>query len=571
MSTQSGKDVLYIDVDDEITAVIDKVRGSGERIVALVLPKRATVLQSIVNMKLLKRTADEAKKHLVLITSETSLLPLAGNVGLHVAKSLQSKPEIPPGMGMHAADIDEEEAVDMADAALDPQKTVGEHLHNGAGSAIRPDLQDDDEDESVELDNTTSEPSVAGDEAAPSKKAGKKSKKFKIPDFNKFKLGIVAAVVLLVVLIGGWWLCFVILPSASVDVKTDSMALQANTDLTLNSSNSQLNVGAGQVPAVSAQTQKVATQQVPATGQKDNGTKASGQVVLSLKDCSQDQVTVPAGTGVTTNNLTFITQQSATLQSVRIGNQCKNNLQPSASSATVNVTSQDNGDKYNVASGASYTVVGFSNVGGSGSAMTGGTSVIVKVVSQADVDGAKQKIASADTTAIQQELQQKLASQNQFVITATFNPGTPTVTTSANVGDQADGVTVTQTTTYTMLGVQQSNLKSIIDNAIKGKIDPSKQKILDYGLGGATFKLTGQQGSTASVSMNDTAITGSVIDLGAVKKQIAGKKAGDAKQIIQGYPGVTDVTVHYSPFWVSAIPSNVNKITVTVEKPTVKQ
>jgi len=122
-----------------------------------------------------------------------------------------------------------------------------------------------------------------------------------------------------------------------------------------------------------------------------------------------------------------------------------------------------------------------------------------------------------------------------------------------------------------MLGVQQSNLKSIIDNAIKGKIDPSKQKILDYGLGGATFKLTGQQGSTASVSMNDTAITGSVIDLGAVKKQIAGKKAGDAKQIIQGYPGVTDVTVHYSPFWVSAIPSNVNKITVTVEKPTVKQ
>src|SRR6266545_779348 len=104
MSTQAGKDVIYIDIDDEITAIIDKVRGSGEKIVALVLPKRATVLQSIVNMKLLKRTADEAKKHLVLITGEAGLLPLAGSVGLHVAKTLQSRPEIPTAPTAHEAD-----------------------------------------------------------------------------------------------------------------------------------------------------------------------------------------------------------------------------------------------------------------------------------------------------------------------------------------------------------------------------------------------------------------------------------------------------------------------------------
>jgi hypothetical protein len=85
MSSQSGKDVIYIDIDDEITAIIDKVRGSEQRIVALVLPKRANAFQSIVNMKLLKRTADNANKHLVLITNETGLLPLAGAVGIYVA------------------------------------------------------------------------------------------------------------------------------------------------------------------------------------------------------------------------------------------------------------------------------------------------------------------------------------------------------------------------------------------------------------------------------------------------------------------------------------------------------
>src|SRR3989344_8383697 len=94
--TEAAKDIIYIDIDDEITSIIEKVSASKHKIVALVLPKRATVLQSIVNMKLLKRRADSGGKRVVLITSEAGLLPLAGAVGLHAAKTLQSKPEIPP-------------------------------------------------------------------------------------------------------------------------------------------------------------------------------------------------------------------------------------------------------------------------------------------------------------------------------------------------------------------------------------------------------------------------------------------------------------------------------------------
>jgi hypothetical protein len=89
------KDVIYIDVDDEITTIIEKVRTSPGKVVAMVLPKRASVFQSVVNMKLLKRSAETAKKNIVLITSEAALMPLAGAVGLHVAKTPQSKPEIP--------------------------------------------------------------------------------------------------------------------------------------------------------------------------------------------------------------------------------------------------------------------------------------------------------------------------------------------------------------------------------------------------------------------------------------------------------------------------------------------
>jgi hypothetical protein len=110
-ATTPSKDTVYIDVDDEITGIIDKLRSSDGKIVALVLPKRASVFQSIVNMKLLKRAADEDKKHLVLITSEVGLLPLAGLAGVLVASSLTSKPTVP--MAPMAND-DQEETVDEA-------------------------------------------------------------------------------------------------------------------------------------------------------------------------------------------------------------------------------------------------------------------------------------------------------------------------------------------------------------------------------------------------------------------------------------------------------------------------
>ena len=96
MST-AEKDTIYIDIDDEITGIIDKLKSSDSKLVALVLPKRATVFQSIVNMKLIKRAADASGKNLVLITSEAGLMPLAGAAGVFVAKTLNSKPEIPVG------------------------------------------------------------------------------------------------------------------------------------------------------------------------------------------------------------------------------------------------------------------------------------------------------------------------------------------------------------------------------------------------------------------------------------------------------------------------------------------
>jgi hypothetical protein len=149
--TTSNKDTIYIDIDEEITGIIDKVRSSPGKIVALVLPKRASVLQSIVNMKLLKRSADEAKKNLVLITSEAGLLPLAGSVGLFVAKTPQSKPEIPtpPQLADDSEEtIDETGAGEFSKAAA-ANRPVGELAAAGAIADDMETLELDDDEETA--------------------------------------------------------------------------------------------------------------------------------------------------------------------------------------------------------------------------------------------------------------------------------------------------------------------------------------------------------------------------------------------------------------------------------------
>src|SRR5687768_848824 len=107
-----NKDVIYIDIEDDITGIIGKVKAAGSKIVALVPPKRAGVLQSVVNLKLLQRAAGTSEKRVVLITNDHSLTALAAGVGMPVAKNLQSRPEVPE---MEAPVGDEEEVINGAE------------------------------------------------------------------------------------------------------------------------------------------------------------------------------------------------------------------------------------------------------------------------------------------------------------------------------------------------------------------------------------------------------------------------------------------------------------------------
>jgi hypothetical protein len=572
-ASSTTKDTVYIDVDDEITTIIDKLRSSPHKIVALVLPKRASVFQSIVNMKLLKRSAESANKHVVLITSEAALMPLAGAVGLLVAKTPQSKPEIPAAATPIGDDVidasEDEDGFTAENAGSAPIGDLAAVSGTAAVASATNDIEtlalDDDEDEDAAT-------GVAGGAAAG--KAGKaakvkKDKKLKVPNFNKFRVLTAVGITALILLIVGIYVAAAVLPKAVITVTTDSTDVNSSLAPTLDTAAQKLDKATLTVPAKIAQQQKTQSQQVAATGSKNNGERASGSITVT--NCGPSDVTLPAGSGFSTSGKTFISQTSITVPVSNYtfgGVTCKKD-----GKATVNVVAQGAGASYNIAA-SSYTVASNSSgyLTAQGTAMSGGTDEIVKIVSQSDIDGAKQKITtSSETDSVKTALKQQLKQDGQYALPDTFDAGEPAITSSSNVGDQADNVTVTAIYTYTMFGTEKDNLDTLLNDDIKGQVDTTKETILTNGLDKAQVRVIAATPTTKKINLQTTGTVGPEIHQDELKKQSAGKKSGNVIPMIKNLPGVTDVKVHLSPFWVSSVPKNTDKITIVVAKESSKK
>jgi hypothetical protein len=553
-----GKDVIYLDVDDEITSIIEKVDDAKQKIVALVLPKRAAMLQSIVNMRLLKRSAASSGKNVVLITSEHALLPLAGAAGIHVAKNLQSKPVVPPTPGgVDDSLVDPEESANSEDLDnLDdqPQK-LDYNSPVGELAAVN------DEPEEIALDDDEDNKEKAAAPAAASAKQSKtKGKGLKVPNFDRFRVLLLAGGGALIALIIFFILAATVLPKATITVKTSSTPVSLDTKYTSSGTAKELDETKKIIPAVFKTSDQTSNQQVTATGQQNNGEKARGAVTMSAGACSADVPSdIPAGTGFNSSGLNYITQERASFTPRISGGKC------TYRSDSTSIAAQAAGAKYNTSINGASIRAGV-NADGSTS---GGTDNNVTILTQQDIDGAKAKISSADSDKFSKDFQKQLSDQGLYVLTSTLKVNDPAVTSSPSVGQPASTASVNVKITYSVIAVQRNNLEQAVKDALNKKVDQKKEKLSDQDvLKGLTITVQGQQpnspNATLSLSKDTTAVP--IIDEDAVKAAIKGKKENQIKEFLGAYPGVKDVDVKFSPFWVSSAPGKTGKIKIVEQQ-----
>lgn len=535
------KDVIYIDVDDDITSIIGKVKASEHKIVALVPPKRIGAIQSAVNLKLVLRAAEAAGKRLVLITNNGALTALAGSANIPVARNLQSRPEI--------AEIPALE-VDDGDDIID-------------GSKIKDGTRDDSSMDDVVDELEAGDDATAVPVSAPKRSrealgaAAVKKSKIKIPDFDKFRKRLFLIIGGIVLLVGFLVWALVFAPHAQITITARTSDIQLSTKVTLGDDQTT-DLKNGTIKTVTKTTKKTMSVPFTATGKKDVGEKATGTIQFS-NSTDSDSIYVPTGIVITSaTGKTYTTNTAASVPGATLSH---GNIIPGT--VLVKVTATASGESFNGATGQATSSVGIDVA--FTTATSGGTDKTITVVQQSDVDAVASNVGTtSDADTAKQSLKTAFGS-DYVIITSSFKQDISAVKPSPLVGAEAsDGKgSLTGDVVYSMMAVPKTEMTKFLDTYFAQQIDGmSNQKVYSNGLDGATFSNFARSDTSVTANTAATGKYGPKIDTADIKSHAKGKRFGEIQSYIQGIPGVDSVDIKLSPFWVISAPNDESKITV---------
>ena len=533
-------EIIYLEVDAEITEAIDKLKSAKGDAVKVVVPARSTLLQSAVNLKLLKKAAKDHDKELALVTNDKTATYLAGGVGLAVASSLKAEPKVPEAIEEAInPDIVEPEPEESSTASKDGGKSSS----SSSGSKDKSDKSDKASAAAEEAG--VSKRALGDEEIDEARPAGKKAKE---PNYNAFQkklwigMGVFMGILLAVILA-------ITLPTAKLTVIAKADKLPINSDFVLDTSGVETNVDALTFAGNKLTLQKDLTQNFTATGKKDVGTKAAGNVTISNASNS-DPITIAAGTVLSSQGKNFSLNSATTVPGAKL--QGGNIV---AGKVTAAITAAANGDSYNLGT-TTFTVVGYNDKVTASGSTSGGTSKTVTIVSQSDVDSAKQQAIDAAANTSKDELFDK-ATDKDVVFDDTFATTTDSVSSSAAVGSEAESGTVTVKVTYSVAEAKKETMDKLLDSLANDAMPDGNQQLYQNGSDSAKYSLLrAVSDNRYQMNVAADAYYGKRIDKGQIAKDTAGKAKKDVTAAVQkNNPSVTGTQIESTPSLMPNMPA----------------
>ncbi|MBR3220564.1 hypothetical protein IKF76_01730 [Candidatus Saccharibacteria bacterium] len=548
-----NKDVIYIEPEDDITDIINQIKNAKQKVVALVPPKQAGVLRSAVNTRLIAKTAEEAGKATVIVSTDPSLMKLAAAAKIPVAKTLQSRPAIPSEDVIASVEDSEEEVLEeepATDATTDKKTDAPDEVINSA--EIEEELNESED------------------------KDGKKSDKDKkVPNFDKYRkwiiLGIVGGILLIAFLV---W-AFVFAPAATIIVSIRTTGSNFSENVSFVRKQEEEDVKAGIFYLEEQKLETKASTEVAATGQKNVGEKATGTLnvgyLFGAASADGDSVTIPSGTVFSHGSLKYVSTSDLTLTYKKGDCEIQQILQhlgcPKA--GKVNAQAAEPGASYNLGpQNSGWTIQGISGASAANTnAFTGGTDKMITVLTEQDVNKAKEKLTSENSTSGKERVLSQF-SEDMLPIESSFKQTTGDPVATPKVGEEvAAGVTpkLESTTTFTMLGVDKNHISDYVKDISSAKL-AEDQRV--YSTGNPFFERFNEADGKYTAKLKTTIQSGPKVTEQDILEKSRGRKIGEVQTLLKSINGVSSVTVKPSYFWVRSVPNDDNRITIelTVEE-----
>lgn len=565
-----NKDVIYLEPEDDITDVISRLKTAKQKIVALVPPQKLGALRSIINLKLVAKTAKELDKALVIVTTDPVLVKTSVAVGLPVAKTLSSRPTMPTEAEQksrlrNVETVEEEKPSSDSQAPLDSASSKDSSSSKDPASlpTSEPTAASPEIIESIDESELT-------DQKSEQDPVSKSSKSKKIPSLDKYRKWIIIGIVLFLVLtVASLWALF-IAPSAHLKVAIRTISSGFSENVTLVTKDAAPSEGKFLI-----EEHKLAsdtTIEFAPTGKKDKGEKATGSLAAYAYFREKGNLIIPAGTIFTSNGLKFTSVDAATL-TYDGSNACDNAaniadivLNGCRRSLKLSVSAVEPGEKYNIPSTKDWKSSLARLVVYSENAMNGGTTKLVTVVQQSDIDQAKKDLdqkLKTDNMPDKEKLLSKLPADLIAIETSFKTSLSDPVISPAIDQEVADNgkAKLKVTTTSTIFAIDRLSVENYIKSKAEAALS-SDQKF--YQLDPPFFERLVEQDGHYLIKLKSTTKSGPKVTEQDILEKSKGRKIGEVQRLLKSINGVKDVRIDTSYPWVYAIPDDPNKIQITI-------
>lgn len=567
-----NKDVISISPEDDITNVIAEIKSAKNKIVAIVPPQPAGILRSTVNIKLITKTCEECEKIPVLVTSDPALMKLAASVSMPIAEDLQSRPHVPTEDELESLEVTPEKASEIAEDFVKP---------------TQPDGKEDEENEEEGEEDGKKDNKKANKK---DKKKGKSKLAEKFPWIEGKEKAIIIILIALILLAGFLVYAFVIAPEANIFITIkQSTGNNFSEYVTFTTNQNEENAAAG-VFLLEEVTESSANEvRFQATGQKDIGNKASGELDVSVYfDYTNDEPgkqVIQKGTELSLGELKYVATEDKTvfwegedsicenvdadLDAISQGKEWKKN--GCEISTKIKIEALEPGEKYNIKEYSANWVMDTTVqpivkaiIVSNDDAISGGTTQIVTVIQQSDVDAAKQQLSG------QTEIDGKMALENKMTDTVlplenTFSSETSDIAVSPEIGQEVkegQEAKISSTTTYKMYTIDLVRIEEFIN----AKVSVSEDQEI-FSIGEPYIDRFNKYESGYSGKLKTSYKVGPKISEESVFEKIAGKKVGDAKSQLWLIPGIDkdNVSIETS-ILLNNIPTDKNRVHITINR-----
>lgn len=568
-----NKEVIYLEPEDDITDILTKLQQADQKLVALVPPKKATMLRSAVNMKLVARVAKECEKVVVVVTADPAIIKMAMGAKIPVAKNLQSRPVVPTEENIKRAEADE----DVID-----EESLAENgdfrSHKKSKFAPKPSNLPEKAPEAKSADTLNlDEESLASDqkqaEKAKSKKKSAQEAASANDFFSKYRKWIVAGcgalILLSVVLV---W-AFVFAPAVSITVAISSTPNNFSENIRFTTDEDAQNLAENLLYAEKVTLDKTYKTDLTATGEEDRGERAKGRLSVSVNftpsqvDDDGFALIVPEGT-IFTNNVTGLNYIATESRSkiwddgefpIPCDNGAITNRNKSCTfTVIVTIEAVSAGEEYNVGSSSSWAPMASNGASVSnGSPIAGGTTDIVDVISEDDINKAKDAQLAEHTIEGREDLFADLG-EDLIAIESSFGNEVIEVKTSPERGEEVkpdDKPTAEIKIQYSVYAVKKSTIEAYIEEKMT---IPSDQKIYSYGEP-YYERFTDIENEAR---LKTTVETGPTVTEEEILDRVKGMKIGQVQSILRSITGVSSVNIEASYPWVRTVPEDDSRVTV---------